>query len=329
VHLLGDVCGRGGPGEGRRRSCGRLAYRRTVCPHALPEYDARRSAVYARPGLSGPTPTLQSVSRPAASPDAPAYTRPTRARRPARAARLGISPFDPEESPLARTRRARRMARELAVIHPDAHCELDFTSPLELLVATVLSAQTTDRTVNKVTPTLFARYPDAAAYAGADRAELEDILKPTGFFRAKANSVIGLGQALVERFDGEVPGRLEDLVTLPGVGRKTANVVLGNAFGVPGLTVDTHFGRLVRRFGWTAEEDPVKVEAEIAEVIPKKEWTMFSHRVIFHGRRVCHAKKPACGACGLAAWCPSFGIGPLDPELAAKLVKTPAASDTE
>ena len=220
------------------------------------------------------------------------------------------------------------MARELADIHPDAHCELDFTTPLQLLVATVLSAQTTDRTVNTVTPALFARYPDAAALAGADREELEAILKPTGFFRAKANSVLGLAQALVERFDGEVPGRMADLVTLPGVGRKTANVVLGNAFGVPGLTVDTHFGRLVRRFGWTAEEDPVKVEAEIAEVIPKKEWTMFSHRVIFHGRRVCHAKKAACGACGLARWCPSYGIGPRDPEVAAKLVKSPIASDT-
>ncbi|MQA33945.1 endonuclease III [Modestobacter roseus] len=259
----------------------------------------------------------------------PAYTRPAAPRRPARAARLGVPPFDPEESPLARTRRARRTNRELALIHPDAHCELDFTTPLELLVATVLSAQTTDKTVNKVTPTLFARYPDAAAYAGADRAELEEILKPTGFFRAKANSVLGLGQALVERFDGEVPARLEDLVTLPGVGRKTANVVLGNAFGVPGLTVDTHFGRLVRRFGWTGEEDPVKVETEIAELIPKKEWTIFSHRVIFHGRRVCHAKKPACGACGLASWCPSYGIGPVDPQVAEKLVKTPAASDTE
>jgi endonuclease III len=283
-----------------------------------------------RQSLAEPTPTLAGVSRPATAPDAlPAYTRPAPPRRPGRAARLGVSPFDPEESPLGRTRRARRMARELAAIHPDAHCELDFTTPLELLVATVLSAQTTDRTVNKVTPTLFARYPDAYAYASADRDELEAILKPTGFFRAKANSVIGLGQALVERFDGEVPGRLADLVTLPGVGRKTANVVLGNAFGVPGLTVDTHFGRLVRRFGWTAEEDPVKVETEIAAIVPKKEWTMFSHRVIFHGRRVCHAKKPACGACGLAAWCPSYGIGPLDPEVAEKLVKTPAASDTE
>ncbi|HEV7727749.1 MAG TPA: endonuclease III [Modestobacter sp.] len=266
------------------------------------------------------------MSQPVLQPD---HARPVKARRPARAARLGVSPVDPDETPLARTRRARRMARELAAIHPDAHCELDFTTPLELLVATVLSAQTTDKTVNRVSPALFARYPDAAAYAGADRAELEEILKPTGFFRAKANSVIGLGRALVERFDGEVPGNLPDLVTLPGVGRKTANVVLGNAFGVPGLTVDTHFGRLVRRFGWTAEDDPVKVETEVSVLVPKKEWTDFSHRVIFHGRRVCHAKKPACGACGLAAWCPSFGIGPLDPEVAGKLVKSPAASDTE
>ena len=265
-----------------------------------------------------PPPTLERVSAPA----------PSSPLRPARAVRLGLPPSDTGETPLGRTRRARRMARELALIHPDAHCELDFTTPLELLVATVLSAQTTDRTVNTVTPTLFARYPTAAAYAGADRDELATILRPTGFFRAKANSVLGLGRALVEQFDGEVPGRLEDRVTLPGVGRKTANVVLGNAFGVPGLTVDTHFGRLVRRFGWTAEEDPVKVEAEVAVLIPKKEWTDFSHRVIFHGRRVCHAKKPACGACGLARACPSFGTGPIDPLVAAKLVKSPAASDT-
>jgi endonuclease-3 len=257
------------------------------------------------------------------------YARPVRVRRPARAALTGSSPFDPDETPLSRTRRARRMARELALIHPDAHCELDFTNAFELLVATVLSAQTTDKMVNKVTPTLFARYPDAVALAGADRDDLETILKPTGFFRAKTNSVLGLSQALVERFDGEVPARMADLVTLPGVGRKTANVVLGNAFDVPGLTVDTHFGRLVRRFGWTEEEDPVKVEAEIAQLVPKKDWTYFSHRVIFHGRRVCHAKKAACGACGLAQWCPSYGIGPIDPEAALKLVKSPAASDTE
>jgi len=229
------------------------------------------------------------------------------------------------ESRLALVRRARRMNRELALAHPDAHAELDFTSPLELLVATVLSAQTTDVTVNRVTPALFARYPDAAAFAGADRTELEEILRPTGFYRAKANSVQTLGAALVERYGGEVPGRLADLVTLPGVGRKTANVVLGNAFDVPGITVDTHFGRLSRRWGWTASDDPVTVEREVGELVPRKEWTMLSHRVIFHGRRVCHAKKPACGACSIARDCPARGTGPTDPAVAAKLVKGPDA----
>ncbi len=216
------------------------------------------------------------------------------------------------------------MARELAVLHPDAHCELDFTTPLELAVATVLSAQCTDRRVNEVTPALFARYPTAADYAAADRIELEELIRPTGFFRNKAASLTGLGAALVERYGGEVPGRLEDLVTLPGIGRKTANVVLGDAFGVPGITVDTHVGRLVRRFGWTAEEDPVKVEHAVGELVPRREWTLLSHRVIFHGRRVCSARRPACGACGLARWCPSYGLGPTDPEVAARLVKTPA-----
>jgi endonuclease-3 len=213
------------------------------------------------------------------------------------------------------------MKRCLDDVYPDAHCELDFTTPLELLVAVVLSAQTTDVRVNLVTPALFKRYRTAADYAGADRAELEEYLRSTGFYRAKANSVMGLGAALVERFDGEVPGKLEDLVTLPGVGRKTANVVLGNAFDVPGITVDTHFGRLVRRWGWTEEEDPVKIEHVVGELIPRKEWTMLSHRVIFHGRRVCHAKKPACGACPLAKDCPSYGTGPIGFEEAAKLVK--------
>ncbi len=226
------------------------------------------------------------------------------------------------ESRLALVRRARRIDRELAATHPDARCELDFRTPLELLIATVLSAQTTDKRVNLTTPALFARYPDAAAYAGADRAELEELLRPTGFFRAKARSVVGIGQALVERFDGEVPARLEDLVTLPGVGRKTANVVLGDAFGVPGLTVDTHFGRLVRRFGWTDEEDPVKVEQVVGGLIPRSGWTMLSHRLIFHGRRVCFARRPACGACSVARWCPSAGIGETDPEKAAAMVKT-------
>ena len=189
------------------------------------------------------------------------------------------------------------MYRLLHERYPYAHAELDFDSPLQLLVATVLSAQTTDVMVNKVTPELFARWPDAAALAGADRDEMEAVLKPTGFFRAKTSSVINLGAALVERFHGEVPPRMKDLVTLPGVGRKTANVVLGNAFDIPGITVDTHFGRLVRRFGWTAEEDPVKVEQVVGKLIPRKDWTMLSHVLIFHGRRTCHAKRPACGAC--------------------------------
>jgi endonuclease-3 len=228
------------------------------------------------------------------------------------------------ETPLALTRRARRIVRELGVLHPDARCELDFTSPLELAVATILSAQCTDKRVNEVTPALFRRYPDAAAYAGADRAELEELVRTTGFFRNKATSLMGLGAALVERYDGQVPGRLEDLVTLPGIGRKTANVVLGDAFGVPGITVDTHVGRLARRFGWTEEEDPVKVEHAVGALVPRKDWTLLSHRVIFHGRRVCHARKPACGACGIAALCPSYGLGPTDPEVAGKLVKTPA-----
>jgi endonuclease-3 len=223
----------------------------------------------------------------------------------------------------ALVRRARRIARELAVLHPDAHCELDFTTPLELAVATILSAQCTDKRVNEVTPALFRRYPTAADYAAADREELEALIRPTGFFRNKAGSLIGLGAALVERHGGEVPATLEELLLLPGIGRKTANVVLGNAFGVPGLTVDTHFGRLVRRFGWTEEEDPVKVEAVVADLLPKADWTMFSHRVIFHGRRVCHSRKPACGACGIAALCPSYGMGPTDPEVAAALVKSP------
>ncbi len=173
-----------------------------------------------------------------------------------------------------------------------------------------------------MTPALFARYPTAAAYAGADRAELEELIRPTGFFRNKATSIIGLGQSLVGRYDGEVPGRLSDLVTLPGVGRKTANVVLGNAFDVPGITVDTHFGRLVRRFGWTEETDPDKVEAEIGALFPRRDWTLLSHHVIWHGRRRCHAKKPACGACPLARLCPAYGTGPTDPVAAAALVTT-------
>jgi endonuclease-3 len=226
------------------------------------------------------------------------------------------------ESRTALVRRARRINRELIELYPDVHTELNFGSPLELLVATILSAQTTDKRVNLVTPTLFARYRTAADYASADRAELEKMIQSTGFFRAKANSLIGLGQALCDRFGGEVPARLPDLVTLPGVGRKTANVVLGNAFGIPGITVDTHFARLSRRFGWTTSTDPVKIEAEVGSLFPRKEWTDLSHRMIWHGRRVCLARRPACGACALARLCPSYGEGPTDPQVAAKLVKT-------
>jgi endonuclease-3 len=232
-----------------------------------------------------------------------------------------------EAPPTALVRRARKTYRELHDLYPYAHCELDFENPLQLLVATVLSAQTTDVMVNKVTPQLFARYPDAAALAAADRDDLETLLKPTGFFRAKTDSVLKLSAALVERFDGEVPPRLADLVTLPGVGRKTANVVLGNAFGIPGITVDTHFGRLVRRFGWTAETDPVKVEHAVGALFPKKDWTMLSHVLIFHGRRTCHAKRPACGACPIQRLCPAYGEGETDPVKARKLLKYERAEE--
>jgi endonuclease-3 len=225
------------------------------------------------------------------------------------------------ESRTALVRRARRINRVLAETYPDAHVELDFNSPLQLLVATVLSAQSTDKKINEVTPALFRRYPTAADYAAADRSEMEAMIRPTGFFRAKTNSLITLGQALTERYGGEVPGRLEDLVTLPGVGRKTANVVLGNAFGVPGITVDTHFGRLSRRFGWTTQDDPVKVEHEVGSLFEKRDWTALSQRLIWHGRRICHARKPACGVCPVAKWCPSYGLGPTDPVEAAKLLR--------
>lgn len=226
-------------------------------------------------------------------------------------------------TPLARTRRARRLAAELAVGYPDAVIELDFTTPLELAVATILSAQCTDVRVNQTTPALFARYRTAADYAAADRAELEEFIRPTGFFRNKATALIGLGEALVERYDGEVPASMADLVSLPGFGRKTANVVLGNAFGIPGLPVDTHVQRLVKRWGISTQTDPVKIEAELTAMLPPRDWTMFSHRTIYHGRRVCNAKRPACGACFLAALCPSYGAGPTEPEIAAALVTGP------
>lgn len=217
---------------------------------------------------------------------------------------------------------ARAIFGVLKKTYPDAHCELDFRDPLQLAVATILSAQCTDRRVNLVTPALFKKYPTARAFAAADRMELEALIAPTGFFRNKATSIIGMAQKVVHEFDGSIPGTLEELITLPGIGRKTANVILGNAFDVPGITVDTHFGRLARRFGWTEHMDPVKVERDVMALFPPKDWTMLSHVMVWHGRRRCHAKKPACGACPVANHCPAFGEGPTDPDVAAKLVKT-------
>ncbi len=241
----------------------------------------------------------------------------------------GRPPTTSGETRLALKRRARRINKALAEQYPYAHAELDFRSPFELVVATVLSAQTTDILVNQITPLLFARYPDARSMAEADAAELEAIIRPTGFFRAKARNLLALANRLVDEYDGVVPGRLDDLVTLPGVGRKTANVVLGNAFGIPGITVDTHFARLARRFGWTASDDPVRIESDVAELFEPRDWTMLSHRVVFHGRRVCHARKPACGACAVANWCPSYGAGETDPENARKLLKYELAPGQE
>ena len=237
-----------------------------------------------------------------------------------------LKPFE-AETPLGRTRRARRIVRELGGIHPDARCALAFSTPLELLVATVLSAQCTDRRVNEVTPVLNARYPDPPAYAGADREELETLIRPTGFFRSKATSLIGIGSALVERHGGGVPHRQRDLVALPGVGRKTANVVLGHAFDIPGITVDTHVGRLSRRFGLTTEEDPVRVEQELMALVPRRDWTVMSDTFIFHGRRICHARRPACGACGIAKLCASYGTGPTQVDEAKRLVRWDAAAE--
>lgn len=212
--------------------------------------------------------------------------------------------------------------RILKRTYPDAKCELDFKNPLELTVATILSAQCTDRRVNAVTPALFKKYPTAKDLAAADRGDIESMIASTGFFRNKANSIIGMAAKVCDEFGGEIPNNLEDLVKLPGVGRKTANVVLGNAFDVPGITVDTHFGRLARRFGWTSQNDPVKVEFEIMEIFKPKEWTDLSHMLIWHGRRYCHSRKPACGACPIAKLCPAFGEGPTDKDVALKLVKT-------
>lgn len=225
------------------------------------------------------------------------------------------------QSQTALVRQARKVNKILGEVFPDARCELDFKNPLELLVATVLSAQCTDKRVNMVTPNLFKKYPTAEKLASAPRADLEEIIKSTGFYRNKAASIHGLATALLEKHGGKVPGDLDSLVKLPGVGRKTANVVLGNAFDVPGITVDTHVGRIARRLGWTTNTDPVKVEFDLMELFDSKDWTMLNHRLIFFGRRICHSRKPACGACPVAKLCPSFGEGPTDKAEATKLLK--------
>ena len=220
--------------------------------------------------------------------------------------------------------RAKAIYRQLTKSYPNVRCELDYNSAFQLLVATVLSAQCTDKRVNQTTPALFKKYPNPKKMSKADLKDIQRLVKSTGFFRAKAKNIKGLSNIIVEQFDSNVPSNLKDLITLPGVGRKTANVVLGHAFGIPGITVDTHFGRLSRRFGWSKQNDPVKVEFEVGELIPEKEWTNLSQRMIWHGRRVCHARKPACGACPLAKLCPSYGIGEVDPIKAKRLVKVEA-----
>ncbi|WP_412180604.1 endonuclease III [Streptomyces sp. ADMS] len=288
---------------------------KAAAPKAAATKAAATKAVASRFAVSEAAAVDTAAPKPASKAAAPK----TAAPKPASKAATSKPPRD--ESRTALVRRARRIDRELAEIYPYAHPELDFENSFQLLVATVLSAQTTDLRVNQTTPALFAKYPTPEDLAAANPEEVEEILRPTGFFRAKTRSVIGLSKALSEDFGGEVPGRLEDLVKLPGVGRKTAFVVLGNAFGRPGITVDTHFQRLVHRWQWTAEKDPDKIETAVGALFPKSDWTMLSHHVIFHGRRICHARKPACGACPLAPLCPAYGEGETDPEKARKLLK--------
>ena len=227
-----------------------------------------------------------------------------------------------KESKEVRKKRAKLIYKKLTKSYPNVRCELNFRNPLQLLIATVLSAQCTDKRVNLVTKELFKRYRTVDDFADANIRELQRIIKSTGFFRAKAKNIKGLSRQIRSDFHGKVPKTLEELIKLPGVGRKTGNVVLGHAFGIPGITVDTHFGRLSRRFGWTKQIDPVKVEFEVMELIPRKEWTNLSQRLIWHGRRVCFARKPACGACSIKSLCPSVGIGETDISKAKKLVKS-------
>jgi endonuclease-3 len=221
-------------------------------------------------------------------------------------------------------RRALAINRLLIKNYPNVRCELDYENAFQLLVATVLSAQCTDKRVNQTTPALFKKYSSPQKMATADLRDIKKLVKSTGFFRVKAKNIKSLSNKILVEFDGKVPSNLQDLITLPGVGRKTANVVLGHAFGIPGITVDTHFSRLSRRFGWSKQNNPVKVEFEVGELIPQKEWTNLSQLIIWHGRRVCHSRKPACGACVLAKLCPSYGIGEVDPVKARRMVKVEA-----
>lgn len=211
----------------------------------------------------------------------------------------------------------------LARAYPQARCELDHSTPFELLIATVLSAQSTDRRVNTVTPPLFARFPTPLALSEADRGDVEEIILSVGLFRAKSAAIIGLARRIVDEFDGRVPSTLDELITLPAVGRKTANVVLGNAFGVPGVTPDTHLIRVSGRLGWTRSTKPDVVERDVAALFPPEDWVMLCHRVIWHGRRCCHSRWPACGACPVRGVCPSSGIGEQDPATAARLIREP------
>ncbi|MFF2098841.1 endonuclease III [Streptomyces sp. NPDC058202] len=335
-----DVSGKAAPARsatGKKAASSAAAAKKSVSKKAAPAKAVAKKAAPAKVAAKRTAPassdgTKTTATKTAAKKGAPAKAAAKKSA-PAKAAakKTAVKKAPPgqpsvaepprDESHTALVRRARRINRELAEVYPYAHPELDFQNPFQLIVATVLSAQTTDLRVNQTTPALFAKYPTPEDLAEANAEEVEEILRPTGFFRAKTKSVIGLSKALRDDFGGEVPGRLEDLVKLPGVGRKTAFVVLGNAFGRPGITVDTHFQRLVRRWKWTEQTEPDKIEAAVGALFPKSEWTMLSHHVIFHGRRICHARKPACGACPIAPLCPAYGEGETDPEKARKLLK--------
>lgn len=317
-----------GPVGRSEAATARTAAKKTVAKKApAKKTSARTIAKKAAPKEAAPKKTAartaakKTAAKKTAAKKAPAKKAPAKKAPAKKAPASAKSPGGKPESHASKARRAARINDALAEVYYYAHPELDFENPFQLLVATVLSAQTTDLRVNQTTPALFAAYPTPEDLAAADPEALEEMIRPTGFFRSKAKSLLGLSAGLRDDFGGEVPGTVEELVKLPGVGRKTAFVVLGNAFGVPGLTVDTHFGRLVRRWKLTEQTDPEKVEAEIDALLPKSEWTMFSHRTIFHGRRICHSRKPACGACPIAEICPSYGEGETDPEKAKKLLK--------